>query len=850
MDNNFQGKYFSFFNIKQNQLQLIKFKSKDENFYSANTIWDKKIISNIVFKLYFNDREINQTEIKPVDESIEIIFLENFYLENEKIQFLVFNKEFTHFNFSFFVTDTNDQICFYKETDFSKTQAYKIFKLNTFHAGRYKINFYINQQYQYYCSFEIKKHDPAKYIVQSERIKNKLKLSLFPDDYKDDMKVRYLDLNNYCEDYDYMEIESEGELEELYVPLNELFDKDFKDNEFARFLKIKLEKKYNAMGIMKIIGTLKAMNTKEEVRFMENLIREDKELALTLIDIIFDFDLLFLIPAIELREILNIVDDYTICIALKGETKNRIEQIKGSISEKRWGMIEKSFYQDEMVDMDRTDKAQKKIGTVIRSYYQKKYGVPFVFEISKKTKYKIKNFKIDNNMELILPNFRYNGCYLIEFILKNRKKVKVIHKVSQKEEEYKFYLKAIYSTGDFFKIIHIDKEHVYLKFEKQTEKAVVLFVDKEIITMEELNKVYKDEIIQLMRPSALKFRFIIGTLDNESTIHEANFQIDLYQVKDNKIFIPDSILSHQKLPLKILNKDSCFLYIKQKEIPLSVDRNKWKDLLEIEKKENIEISETDNEIDIKEIEDTFELTSYVKNNLNCISFFNNNKEPLFFQNSTIILLPVIVRYMDNIIRCYNLTDKPVDMTIIQEEETVFQKKSDLHLVEWINPDIKKRLKVHVKSSVGEYTYNFPSIKEETGYNLKGQYNLQKQDTETILNSIYRLKNHTIFHLIAELKIYFFKYKASNNKNFKHLINLILDRIKKHHFRNTYFIYDRNSQFSILDVVEILLHLKEIYKAGLKQIDEMIEDNLNYLKKIKIKDKRLKDYIPKKKFRIF
>ena len=75
MNNNYQGKYFTFFNVVHNKLQFIKYKLKEESFFSANTIWEKRIIPNLIFELEYGDEKINKYELAVFENNIEILFL-------------------------------------------------------------------------------------------------------------------------------------------------------------------------------------------------------------------------------------------------------------------------------------------------------------------------------------------------------------------------------------------------------------------------------------------------------------------------------------------------------------------------------------------------------------------------------------------------------------------------------------------------------------------------------------------------------------------------------------------------------------------------------------------------------
>ncbi|MBU1078782.1 MAG: hypothetical protein KKH98_15915 [Spirochaetes bacterium] len=853
MENNYQGKYFSFFNIRNNQTQLVKFRSRDEKYYSANTIWEQKIIPNILFELNYDDKNVSLVDPAVPDETIEILFLDETYYENEKIQFIVFNKDYISFDLSLIILDEENNISFHSDTAFQKTDQYKILRADLFHTGQYRIMFYVEHKFKFFTLLRIRKNDLAKYIIDQKKSKNKIKFSLFPQEYKDELEVNYTDLNNFTPAYNTVLTESEEEVEELYVPLSELFKKDIKDNEFQRFLKIKLENRYNAMGMVKIIDTIKAMKTKDEVLFMENLMKENSELALTLMEIIFDFDLLFLISFDESREILGGIDDYTVTVALKGETKNRIEQIRSFLPDKRWEKIEKLFSEFETIELEETDKAQKKIGTIIRSYFQVKFGIPFVFEKKKISKYKIKNFKLTPDYEFRVPEFIYNGSYLMEFKLKNEQIVNMIHKVSSGKKENKFYIKRLFSTGDFFKIIHVDNEYLQIKFNEYMKTSVLLFVNKESIQMEETHRIYEDEIIQFKMPRTDRIHLIIGAIndDKERKAYEAEIVVSLYKTEDDKIFMPDSIISNDDIPLKVMDEKDSFLYTHQKEIPLSVHYERWRDLLEVEDKRSIELTAPEEQVDIFQTSGITSLPGHVHNNLDRLSIFYADGDKLSAQTGSLVsILPVIVRYKGNVLTCYNLTEKEFSVEVFSDNEKSVEQKSDQKFLELLNISNDKRIKVQIKTVFGDLIYHFSLFRPLKEFAFKGKYIIKDEDKDHILNAVYWEKERSIFHLVMQLKSYFFQYQKTKKRIYENMLRLVMEKMNKECFNKQYFIYDKKAGFNILDIVEVLLHLKEIFNKGLNQLDEMIRTNLAYLKKVKMKDKRLKDYLPKKKLKIF
>ena len=91
-DDYFKGKYFSFFNILSKKPQIIKYKRKEEEFSAANTIWESRIISRLMFDIYYENKKIPQIELEKPVSLPEILFLDQFYFSGQKVDFLVVNR--------------------------------------------------------------------------------------------------------------------------------------------------------------------------------------------------------------------------------------------------------------------------------------------------------------------------------------------------------------------------------------------------------------------------------------------------------------------------------------------------------------------------------------------------------------------------------------------------------------------------------------------------------------------------------------------------------------------------------------------------------------------------------------
>ena len=105
MEKYHQGKYFTFFNIRSNDMQVVQYKRKEEEFYAANTIWDARIISNLFYDIKLDDKVMATRTAEPVSDKVDILFLENSYILGKSVQFMVLNKEYEKLDMAYMVLD-------------------------------------------------------------------------------------------------------------------------------------------------------------------------------------------------------------------------------------------------------------------------------------------------------------------------------------------------------------------------------------------------------------------------------------------------------------------------------------------------------------------------------------------------------------------------------------------------------------------------------------------------------------------------------------------------------------------------------------------------------------------------
>ncbi|MDD5066413.1 MAG: FliG C-terminal domain-containing protein, partial [bacterium] len=786
-------------------------------------------------------------KLQPFQERIRILFLRNVYEEGQEIHFMVLNHEYEDFHFYFTVIDDHDFIYAFDECAFSKTMPYRDFRFRVRKSNQYRLLFYINDVYQFSVPLKILKTQLCRRYLISRRSDKSVSLTI-PGLEPQDIRVRYTGLNNFKPCYDTAESILEQDLEELYVPVNKIF-KNTAENDIFRYFRRKPEGKYNPAGILKIINLLKFMPDKEEVQFMQNLLQEDRDLALYLLDNIFDFDLIFLLSEEYIRDILASVIDQDVAIALKGETHDRSGFIRKHLSEFRWKNIDALSGRIESIEMDKVNEVQRKIGTFVRSFFQQKMGIPFVFSRMKVRKFKIREFSAsyDNGCEVLLPEFRFNGDYLMQ-VETSEGLVQTVIRIRERQDELKFTIRMIHQSRDFFDVLNVDAGSVFLRFFHDLRNAqVVLFTGENDFKVFDFTGIHQDEIIQVPYTGGRSLRLLIGALykDKKHLVDEADLVIDTDEIRMRDFFLPDSVLSGDPVFIKkIKTQTQELLYIHQQEIPLSLDLEGDKDLIGIQQKIKASLEKMRSpvmDLDVMEIEDLVEVRNRIADNGNLFTLYS----PAAFHIYLVFSLgPVAVRLSGDMLCFYNFTDSPFSFKLIADQEAGPGEEVTGKYHEHPSPPFKRNLKVDLSTALGDISVYFPAEgQEEQGAVEK--YALKGEDLDGIQARLLNKRSRTIIDLIQELKVYYFKFRMTKQKLYYHLMRAVMKNIRENYFLSRYFIFTPESGFSLLDVVEILLHLHELYRTGWESLDSMVDKTFEYMKALKIKNKRLDIYKKKK-----
>lgn len=842
MENLLKGRYFTFFNVRSRETRILKYRSSDSEPFSANTIWESRILSQALYEVHSGSERIPRTGLPPFTESIRVLFLEAVSWEGRKNAFLVLNREFGRFEAHYAVLDSRDFICASDQVRFTQTMPYWESSFSVSHAGSYRVLFFLDGKYQFFLPLTVLKQDLARGEC-SFRHNGKSFFFQSPGLSGQDLSVRYRDLTSLLNAYDTADSVSEQEVEELYVPLNRIF-RDIPDEGVVRYFRTRLEGNYNPAGVLKVLSLLKYMPDKEEVRFIQNLMADDRETALLLLEKVFDFDLLFLIREDQAREILSMVNDQDLSLALKGETRDRIGRLLGYLEDFRKKAVEAHFNSRESVEMEKVDEVQKRIGTFIRSYFQKKTGIPFVFEKKKITRSRIREFSVpyQGGAEWSVPSSLAPGLYLAE-IRSSEGLFACPFKLPGPVKDAVLIQKWIYRTSDFISAAGMDGESVALKFNSDFSPAqIVIITAPDQFRVYDLSAVRADEIYRFPVPSGPYLRVLAAGLgrDRKKPAEEADLILESLRSKE-RFFLPDSFLPQEDFFIKRIRPDGNELvYVAQQEIPVSVNRTELKDLVEITGHGQLRFEAGGppvSSVDVSGVEDLERIKGRLVNGAGRVLLVTEDSAEAHLLFG---FTPVFPRFLNGILSLYNITDSPVQYAVEKDEEPLAEGVLEGSFLECPVPSFRKNLKISLKAAAGEFIYTF-SFREEKSMDIKAEPLLKGKDLEEVLEKIRGKKARSLLDLILELKVYYFLFRASEGRSYYSLMRHVLDLIRSAYFRNRYFLYTPESEFSLMDQVEILLHLHEIFGKGLEELDAMIEKALSYLAKLKIRNKQLDIY---------
>ncbi len=658
-----KGKFFYFF-FPENSPYIIKFKSKDKKFFSANTIFKYNILSTNLYDIKIDEEVFSFNNILYYNLPFEISFFKTLYYRGESIEINIKNKEKNNLSINIIVFDENMNLRFFGEYTL---ESFLKIKFNLFGEGKHRVLFFINNNYYFFFNIQIIERGNNKIDILKKG-KEVIEFNILNDNrlYKEIIFYSIIDANTSLFYQQLIEENITIKREELYIPINIILGDD--DN-FLRYLNINKNTFYNPKGLYKIVQTIKYMKESEQIKFIESLFKTDIELADLILYNIFNFYLLFILNNEEKREILRIIDDDTLIYAFKRDEKD-YKNLKDFLPVKRRKYIEKRLKELTFVKSEEIEESHRSIGDIIRAYFQVKYGKPFIIQENKEVRFKEQIFNNiivygKNSYKISLPHFLFNGDYKILFYGKkdNRILSELSIKVTSKKEIVSFNLFKIFENKDFYRIARVDKEYIYIKFSEYIEKVQFSLINKHnSIKVYEFNKIKNDELIRIPYFSNDKITVYVGAIappENEN-IYEASFLLEVYD------YIPYTVSNiEEKQVVKISSND-------KKEWLLEYEKDINKRLQILFKNEHIDIFDIILEIKIfnylyKNLKNSIyctirdmliEILEYKFYNNNLFKFSRDEKESDKISIEVLFFLRDI--YEDNIENLNKLIDNTLD----------------------------------------------------------------------------------------------------------------------------------------------------------------------------------------------
>ncbi len=844
-----KGKYFLL--AKTTQPLIVKFKSRDENFFSANTIIEDSILP-YTFQEIEVENERYYRDVHPFSSySFKILGLKNIYYTDERINFVIFNNNKEDFELRIIVTDEIGHIRYENRLKFSSDIEWKDDKFKLLLSGDYKVIFYYNGKYNGYKRLHImeKKNELVMDVIKEIEDKIVFKLFKEKEEIKSDLEIKEYSLLSGERFYRTLSEKIPVKEEIIYVPIKKIFS----DIDKTKLLsKIAIKSDYNPAGLLKVISTIEAMSELDEVRFIKNLFNESPDIAYFLAEEIYDSELLFSMNVKDLREVLNMIDDKNLSFLVKELKGKQLEHIKNNISENRWEIIENVLKQNRVVYSDEFMKANDKIGKHIRSYFQAKYGHCIDTVMRKDERWKIVTIadKLKYNEETksyiyYKPSYFLNGDYVVTMETEEKEKARIILNISDKKDVSVFYEYIIYASDHFWNIVGVNDDFLYLKFNYDIKKIKLVVVDENnsIIEIYDNGNILNDEIIKIDTHKLNSIRMIIGAYIEKSLLLEADVVVDIYRSNNKAFFISDITSPNKDIVVNKLKKklQDFFLFYNNLSLPFT---DLYKDFIEVEKAEqfDIRIPSIDENL-LYFYEKSGEMIALPALNRNSIDnitlFYNDNNEMKFFNKTIFRFYPVILEYYPEkefkkgYIVIHNPFQKVCNYKIMIDTDITFAKgtfKAPLFIT-----DIKffDFCKVEIKNIFGTFNYlieNKEEVEKQIEFDLDDKNEI-KRFLNKIKESIYEEKKVTLDAL-------FLRYKIALFEEDKIVLDILKDVIIKNYFNVTLFKDGFDNDFDLKESSEILNRIRILYEIKDENFISVIDEMLQNMRKMRFKNKSL------------
>jgi len=781
-----KSKYFLL--LKTDSPSILKFKQKNEKFFSFQIFSKLKLLPLLIYDVLIENNFFPAVNPENVYIPFKILGITKLYNVGSEISFKILNIKNEDFSLQIIITDFNNYVRFERKYYFNKEETLKEDKFKISTEGDYKIKFFCNNKFVFYKEIKIVNEKDVLYfnLIQKKDSKLYFQLKFLDNIEKEDLKTEiYSTLTGariYWTVADNVKIKDEI----LYVPLKKFFPEIDKVNLLSKFA---VEDDFNPAGVLKLFSTISELNELNEIKFIKELFENSFELAFKLTKMVNDFEIIFKISPQELREILSQIDILTIATAFKTLNKEKIGYIKYHISEKKFNEIETKMNEITIVSDEEIKKAKDSISDYVGEYLKKKYGLKIVVN-KKEERFKIQDiwekikFNKDKNLYFCdLKNLDFSGNFIVYFYSPDKRYSKIIFKNNSGKKQFLFYENIIYKNKNFYQIIGVDSNFIYIKFDCHFSIIQIILLDKNnyIISIFETKNVFNDEIIKFQYSSVNEIRILIAGVEKDTDeIYETDSWLEIFPEEEKEF---DSFFIKRDLKLNYSNLYYDFV------------------LIQNFKSKNIEIFKEEKNVKTE----------------NIIMFSKNLNE---VSEKIILSFPVVFASLikfnnENIIRICNPLKKEIKYKIEIDSPYNIETKNINNEIFNIYPiRFKDYLKIEIKSQFGD----FALLKEKDLYSI----NTASLDINQIKNWLFNETEYNIFHIILLMKISFYEGDLQ-------LFKILFDSIQMNYFNGKNFReskisnYKTETTISVLNRLAIFYQLNDAFKIFIEKILKLLKD---------------------------
>ncbi|MBN1898593.1 MAG: hypothetical protein JW827_07425 [Spirochaetes bacterium] len=841
--NFYKGKYFIFLRSSSSPA-FIKFKGKDEQYFSANTFLGEKILCYAIQDIKIGKEEILYESSVPFPD-FEVAGVLTHYRIDQKINYMIFNPSQRSFDIKIIVTDQAGYIRFNKTHIFYNHTGWINESFFLVREGDYRMLFYLDGQFIFSknLSVEKKKNTPVIDIIHSDGEKIQFKLFSDKDEIVSDLQVKEESIVNGKKICRTIEEKIPTKRSMLYVPVKKVFE-DI--DRLGMISRLALDGKFNPQGVFKIISAMKEMNEMEEIKFIKNLFTSDPDIAYALTEEIFDYELLFNIPVPQAREILDNMDDDLVLLAFKGALEKRKRFFQDNISQKRWDLLKPQINDKKILSEREYHIVKQKIGTHVRSFFQKRYGCLIEIQHPAEKRAKIQSIynKViyDETRKLytyFLPPVDSAGYYTTTFDLEDDQQLAIIGKRDKKEEMI-FYEYCHYETEAFWEIVTVDEKFIHFHFSHDLSDLQVIVLDEKgrLACLFETERIYQDEIIRVKYHFLNRCRVLIGGVcKKEKRLVEADVFLFIFPNRKKTFFIPEYSIPGEKLPLSDLSAKRGRLFVSTTDIGIFYN-DLYHNFIELSRARDVTIpldQKGGEKICFIEDQEKDFVPNMLHNTVEKIQIFFHEGGELDIASSVVYLFHPVVAYFisyknnnEGKIIIYNPSQKLCEYEIKIDTDLVSEKGT--FKAERFTTEVKFQnyIFIRIKNIYGRFQYGLE--RQKGGQDESVIDIVKKQGREELLELVKKWlsleKEYNLLHLLLAIKIAFLQ---NDETALRFLLHNLDDQFEKDGLLRLKVSheYNRNDTALALEYLGIFMKGKneDMYNLTMNALEHVRKDDI-------------------------